>query len=266
MAFDPAFAGEQQRVWNRIAPYWSQRTKEIDVVAPLCVVRPGDVVLDIGCGAGNAARAAARAGATVVAVDASPVFVDIARGRSDGLPIDWRVADALDVDALLALGEGRFDLVVAKMVLMNLVDLEPVMTAVTRILKPSGAFVFTVTHPCFPAVSQPTASVGAKGSRERLFGVAIRVQKLTPAFVTRLYVRLARGYAAARGDVPYLRPRSLRIGDAGQPEPHVNFHRPLQDLLAPAFRAGLVVDGLHETPDDWFPSQAALLAVRLRRQ
>ncbi|MCK6507769.1 methyltransferase [Myxococcota bacterium] len=66
-------------------------------------VRPGQRVLDLGCGSGIVGLLAQRAGARVVAVDLSPAAVAAARGN--GLP-DVRLGD------LFAAVQGeRFDLV-----------------------------------------------------------------------------------------------------------------------------------------------------------
>ena len=65
-------------------------------------------------------------------------------------------------------------------------------------------------------------------------------------------------------------------GMIGQPSPHWYFHRPLHVLLAPAFAAGLVLDGLDEPafpeapptgrPFDWaaYPEIPPVLALRFR--
>jgi tellurite methyltransferase len=52
-------------------------------------------VLDLGCGLGNLAVAAARQGAQVLALDASPAAIDFLgeRARKEGLQIDSRCAD-----------------------------------------------------------------------------------------------------------------------------------------------------------------------------
>jgi hypothetical protein len=66
----------------------------------------------------------------------------------------------------------------------------------------------------------------------------------------------------------------------GQPVPHPYFHRPLSALLAPAFTAGFVLDGVEElafapgntsgsTPLSWsgqFSEIPAVLVVRMRRK
>jgi tellurite methyltransferase len=67
-------------------------------------------VLDLGCGLGNLAVAAAGQGARVLALDASPAAIEslAARARAGNLPIDARVADLSEY-----LPEGEFDAVVA---------------------------------------------------------------------------------------------------------------------------------------------------------
>ena len=54
-------------------------------------IRAGDRVLDVGCGTGNAALAAAARGAVVSAVDPSPGLVALARGSARTPPAPaWR--------------------------------------------------------------------------------------------------------------------------------------------------------------------------------
>jgi SAM-dependent methyltransferase len=74
-----------------------------------CGVAEGQEVLDVAAGDGNFARAAARAGARVVASDISPGMVERGRERSvgEGVQIDWVEADA----EALPFEDGRFDCV-----------------------------------------------------------------------------------------------------------------------------------------------------------
>lgn len=65
-------------------------------VVSACRVGPGDRVLDIAAGAGNAAIPAALAGADVVATDLTPELFDAGRrdAESAGAAVTWQEADA----------------------------------------------------------------------------------------------------------------------------------------------------------------------------
>ncbi|MFB7462370.1 class I SAM-dependent methyltransferase [Streptomyces sp. NPDC056224] len=76
-----------------------------------CGVRPGDRVLDIGAGSGNAAIPAALAGADVVASDLTPELLEIGRHLAAvrGARLEWREADA----EALPFADGEFDVVMS---------------------------------------------------------------------------------------------------------------------------------------------------------
>lgn len=67
-------------------------------------------VIDLGCGLGNLAQAAAAQGARVLALDASPAAIESlkARARRDALEIDAQIADLSDFAP-----KGEFDTVIA---------------------------------------------------------------------------------------------------------------------------------------------------------
>jgi len=76
-----------------------------------CGVQQGDRVLDVAAGSGNAAIAAARAGASVVACDLTPELLAAGRRQAarDGAELEWRQADA----EALPFGAGEFDIVMS---------------------------------------------------------------------------------------------------------------------------------------------------------
>lgn len=81
-------------------------------------LRPGDRLLDVGCGPGRHALALAAAGIEVVGVDISQHFVDLATAATpDGAPATFRRLDARDLpfdrefDAAISLCQGAFGLV-----------------------------------------------------------------------------------------------------------------------------------------------------------
>src|SRR4051794_40591712 len=87
------------------------RDQFLDLVPPA-----GRLTVDVGCGEGRLARDLRARGHTVVAVDASPTLVALAREAEPAM--DVRLADA----AALPLADGAADLVVAFMSLHDMDD------------------------------------------------------------------------------------------------------------------------------------------------
>ncbi|WP_312180163.1 methyltransferase domain-containing protein [Arthrobacter sp.] len=73
--------------------------------------RPGDRVLDVAAGTGNAAIPAALAGASVTAVDLTPELLQVGRDAagSEGVQLEWIEGDAED----LPFDDGSFDAVIS---------------------------------------------------------------------------------------------------------------------------------------------------------
>ena len=63
--------------------------------------------------------------------------------------MEYHVIDAEDRPALRSLGQELFDKAVCTMALMDMHQIAPLSGAAVYLLKPHGAFVFSVTHPCF---------------------------------------------------------------------------------------------------------------------
>ena len=95
-------SGHYDRVAREIIPTLGER-----LVASLGIT-PGERVLDIATGTGNAAVPAARAGARVVASDLTPELLAIGRAEHPDADIDWQVADAA-LAAAAAARPGRRD-------------------------------------------------------------------------------------------------------------------------------------------------------------
>jgi 2-polyprenyl-3-methyl-5-hydroxy-6-metoxy-1,4-benzoquinol methylase len=127
------------------------------LVAPaqlrLLDLQPGERVVEFACGNGQFAREMDRLGARVLATDFSAPFIDVAKQHSAATGqtlLDFRVVDATDEAALLALAEPHtFDAAVCTMAIHDIQTLDPLMRAVNTLLKPCGRFVFSVTHPAF---------------------------------------------------------------------------------------------------------------------
>jgi SAM-dependent methyltransferase len=104
-------------------------------------VAPGERVLDVGCGTGNAALlAAARGAGEVVGVDVEPALLDVAAVRAAEVraPIDWRVGDAA---ALPGVRDGSFDAVLSVFGAMYAADQAATARELARATAPAGGRV-----------------------------------------------------------------------------------------------------------------------------
>jgi len=94
--------------------------------------RPGERVLDLGCGDGVLTAQIAATGAVVTAVDASPDMVAAATANG----IDARVVDARDLPF-----HQEFDAVFSNAVLHWIPEVDRVLAGVASSLRPGGRFV-----------------------------------------------------------------------------------------------------------------------------
>ena len=135
---------------DEIAAYFDERADSWDesgcsgesrvqgAVLSLVDLKPGDSVLDLGCGTGVMIPfyLAAQAG-KIVAVDVSEKMVERAREKFGNEPsVELRVSDALSLDE----GE-RFDAAVIYNAYPHFPDKLALVEKVYRMLKPSGRFV-----------------------------------------------------------------------------------------------------------------------------
>lgn len=238
---------ETRHAWEHNAQFWDQRMGEgndfVEVLTwpateRLLDLQQGERVLDVACGNGLTSRRMAARGAEVVAFDFSGAMIALARQRTTAHAdrIEYRVLDATDEAGLLALGERSFDAALCHMALFDMAEIDPLMRALSRLLRPDGRFVFSVLHPCFN--SAHIAQVAEQ-------------QDIEGQIITRYAIKVFN----------YIRPTIARgVATAGQPQPHIYFHRPLQILLGACFQAGFVLDGLEEPafPPDHPPARTPL--------
>lgn len=97
-------AGTYELTATQLAPAAERAVEAAEVL-------PGDRVLDVACGTGNAALLAAMRGAQVTGVDLAPRLLDVAAGRAGaaGVQVAWRTGDA----TALPVADDAFDVVLS---------------------------------------------------------------------------------------------------------------------------------------------------------
>jgi SAM-dependent methyltransferase len=115
-----------------------------DVVAR-ARIEPGERVLDIACGTGNAALLAARHGATSRGVDLAPRLIDVARERAKAalLPVHFDVGDA----QALPYADASFDIVLSVFGMIFAPDAQRAFAELVRVLDPGGRALVTAWTP-----------------------------------------------------------------------------------------------------------------------
>ena len=106
-------------------------------------VRPGDRVLDLGCGFGRHAFESARQGADVVACDMSLAELKDVTGMFKALAYDSSSATNGDATRL-PFADASFDRIIASEVLEHVPDDGAAFAELARVLKPGGTIAVTV--------------------------------------------------------------------------------------------------------------------------
>jgi SAM-dependent methyltransferase len=108
-----------------------------EVVLERLAPADGERWLDVACGTGAIAEAAARAGARVTGVDLAPALIETARERAaaQGLEIDYRVGDCERLDGL---EDGSFDVVTSTCGVMFAPDHAATAKQLARVTRSGG--------------------------------------------------------------------------------------------------------------------------------
>jgi ubiquinone/menaquinone biosynthesis C-methylase UbiE len=138
LTLDP-IKSKHRAMWA-LGNYDNVATEVIQDLGPRIVeaagVAPGDQVLDVAAGSGNASLPAARAGGQVVATDLTPELLQTGRQRAEsaGLDITWQEADAEH----LPFDDGRFDTVLSLVGVMFAPFHQPVADELLRVTRAGG--------------------------------------------------------------------------------------------------------------------------------
>jgi SAM-dependent methyltransferase len=108
-------------------------------------IKPGDLVLDIAAGTGNAAIPAAQTGAEVIASDLTPELMDVGKkwAAEVGVELAWQTADA----EALPYGDGVFDAVLSCLGVMFAPHHQAAADELVRVCRPGGTIALIAWTP-----------------------------------------------------------------------------------------------------------------------
>jgi SAM-dependent methyltransferase len=108
----------------------------------LLACRPGERILDAGCGTGRNIGAMIAAGSQPTGLDFSRGMLEVARRRYPEVPLIEG-----DLQAAYPFADEEFDAVLCALVAEHLSDPATALREMSRVLAPKGRLVFSVFHP-----------------------------------------------------------------------------------------------------------------------
>jgi hypothetical protein len=124
------------------------------------------------------------------------------------------------------------------MALMDMPEIGSLFAALSQMLTPGGAFVFSITHPCFhSATIQRFAEIQEESEGRHMIRTGVKVSSYLSSCARKTE------------------------GIVGQPEAQWFFHRPISTLFRFGFEVGFVVDVIEEPR---FPEGLPKAGVRWR--
>lgn len=138
--------------WGKSAEWYDETIAKDDsyqnkVILPnllrLMEIKPGEKILDVGCGTGFFAAEFLKAGAKVTGIDIGEELLVIARKNFPKAEFRTASAEALPFE------NGIFDKAVFVLSLQNMADMKKAISEASRTLKTNGKIFFVLNHPAF---------------------------------------------------------------------------------------------------------------------
>jgi len=219
---------DARKNWNRNAARWdagydedgddNRRYQSDEPMLDMLGDVQGLDLLDVGSGNGYLCRKLTRRGARVTGVELSDEFVQISREEEDQERMGC-VYHRGSASEMSFLSDASFDRAVSNYVLMDLPDYASAVREVFRLLRPGGAFVVVISHPCF-SCGPCGWDTPAQDSPRREDRLAFRVDH-------------------------YFH-RGPTLGQWEGFDPVLSFHRPLRDYWETFAGTGFTVTGFEE--------------------
>jgi ubiquinone/menaquinone biosynthesis C-methylase UbiE len=142
MPLQPTFKSLEHQGWNERAAVYDAYTGSftsyaIDPLLAAAEIGPGQLVLDVCCGTGLVAAAAARRRAVVTGIDFAEEMIKAAQAK--GLMAEFRMGDA----EALPFESGIFDRVVCNFGHYHLPEPDRAILEAARVLRRGGRYAFT---------------------------------------------------------------------------------------------------------------------------
>jgi SAM-dependent methyltransferase len=143
----------QDRHNQQVIDYYDQKDKKtmaytgnqytqhhLDVFLEVTGIKPGDRVLDVGCGMGRYTIPLVKRGIQVEGLDISPFLLEKLKQNNDsGMDIPLHLLDIIDYLPEMV---DKYDAVVGFFVLHHMHDIEKCYSAMAKVVKPGGLIAF----------------------------------------------------------------------------------------------------------------------------
>jgi ubiquinone/menaquinone biosynthesis C-methylase UbiE len=225
---------KQSTGWGNVAQWYHETVEDVasyqrDLIMPnllrLMEIKPGQKILDLGCGEGLFTRRFAKAGAEMTAIDIATSLVDIAKRACASESELYKFQPRFFVsnaESIPMVADASQDMVLINLAIQNIENVGNVFKECARVLKTNGKLFLVLNHPAFRI---PKAS-GWEWSSDN------KIQ----------YRQESRYMSESREKIDMAPSVKGRVGS----EQTISFHRPLQFFVKLLGKNGLAIVNMEE--------------------